>query len=156
MLVTVGLAISGIAQLLIPLVPRDLVDTSLLGGVLTIAPAVLVVVLIAGIGEAIAFPAQQAVFVEIGRRVGMASLMGLNSMGNSIGFLAGSLIGAAVVAQFGISAVFTYAGLTMFVGIALFLVLMRRAAGILARERLAAAENGAAADGGAPVGGFAR
>ena len=156
MLVTVGLAISGIAQLLIPLVPRDLVDTSLLGGVLTIAPAVLVVVLIAGIGEAIAFPAQQAVFVEIGRRVGMASLMGLNSMGNSIGFLAGSLIGAAVVAQFGISAVFTYAGLTMFVGIALFLVLMRRAARILARERLAAAANGTAAHGAPPVGGFAR
>ncbi|MDA0365660.1 MAG: MFS transporter [Chloroflexi bacterium] len=138
MLVTIGLAISGAAQLLIPLVPRDLVETSLFGGVMTIAPAVLAVVMIAGVGEAIAFPAQQAVFVDVGRRVGMASLMGLNSMGNSIGFLAGSLIGAAVVAQFGISAVFTYAGLMMFVGIALFLVLMRRAARLIERERQAA------------------
>jgi len=52
----------------------------------------------------------------------------LNQMGGAIGFLSGSLIGAAVVSNFGIDAVFRYAGIVSFLGAFVFLLLMRRAA----------------------------
>src|SRR5690606_19417295 len=83
--------------------------------------------LLAGLGEAIAQPSQQAVFVEVGRKVGMGSLMGLNSMGSSLGFLGGSLVGAAVKSALGIEAVFYMAGVAALAGVLLFNVLMRRA-----------------------------
>jgi len=127
MLVTVGLTISGVAQLSIPLVPEALFDTAILGTALTVAPWILLAMLIAGIGEAIGQPAQQAVFVEVGRKVGMGSLMGLNSMGSSIGFLGGSLLGALVKSTMGIESVFYMAGGASLVGVIVFNLLMLRA-----------------------------
>jgi DHA1 family multidrug resistance protein-like MFS transporter len=128
LLVVIGLSISGVGQLLIPLVPASLVDTSIAGIEMTIAPWVLAVLVIAGIAESLAFPAQQAVFVTIGRRVGMGSLMGLNSMGSSAGFLTGSLLGAGIVGWFGIEAVFIAAGGVTLFGTLMFWLLMHRAA----------------------------
>ncbi len=128
MLVTVGLTVSGLAQFAIPLVPEAVRDSTVLGAGLTWAPWVLLAMLIAGIGEAVAQPSQQAVFVEVGRKVGMGSLMGLNSMGSSLGFLGGSLVGAAVKSAFGIESVFYMAGVASLAGVVLFNVLMRRAA----------------------------
>ena len=126
-MVMVGLGISALGQFLTPMVPRDLVETSFLGNALVVAPWLLVVVLAVGLAEAIAWPAQQAIFVTVGRRVGMGSIMGLNQMGNSVGFLTGSLVGALVVSMFGLDAVFRYAGIVTIVGALAFFVLMRRA-----------------------------
>jgi predicted MFS family arabinose efflux permease len=126
-LVTVGLAVSGVAQFSIPLLPDALQETSMLGAAMTVAPWVLVAMLVAGIGEAVAQPSQQAVFVEVGRKVGMGSLMGLNSMGSSLGFLSGSLLGAVVKSALGIEYVFYMAGTASIVGLVAFNLLMRRA-----------------------------
>ncbi len=122
-LVAVGLGLMTVSMLLIPVVPRTLVAL----GPVDLAPWVLAAILVAGVGESFAMPAQQAVFVTLGRVVGMGSLMGLNNMGMSSGFLFGSLVGAAVVASLGISAVFVFAGLLMAAGIVLYVAIMRGA-----------------------------
>jgi DHA1 family multidrug resistance protein-like MFS transporter len=136
-LVVAGLSVAAVAQFVIPDLPRDLVDTSLFGGTMRLAPWLLVTIVIVGIGEAFAFPAQQAIFVSIGRRVGMGSMMGLNQMGGGFGFLLGSLVGAWVVSGIGIDAVFRAAGVITIVGAVLFAVMMSRALG-----REAAASSG--------------
>jgi MFS family permease len=129
-----------VGQFVFPSVPRTLVDASLLGEPLVIAPWLLLLVAIVGFAEAIAFPAQQAIFVTVGRSVGMGSIMGLNQMGSSVGFLSGSLLGALVVSVWDLDAVFRYAGILTLVGAAVFAVLMLRANRELraaeARERL--------------------
>ncbi len=130
-LVVGGLSVAAVAQFVIPDLPRDLVDSSFFGGSMTYAPWLLAIIVIVGIGEAFAFPAEQAIFVSIGRKVGMGSMMGLNQMGGGIGFLGGSLVGAAVVAGIGIDAVFRAAGIITLVGAVLFAVMMSRA---IARE----------------------
>lgn len=127
-LVVVGLGIAGVAQFSIPLVPHNLIEADVFGDALVMAPWVLVALLIAGLAESLAFPSQQAIFVQIGRKVGMASIMGINSMGSSAGFLAGSLLGAVVKTQFGIASVFYFSGISAVVGLAAFVILMRRAA----------------------------
>ena len=140
-LVVVAFSISALGQFLIPSLPRDLVDTSLFGTALVIAPWLLVLMVCIGFAEAFAMPASQAIFVSVGRTVGMGSIMGLNQMGGAIGFLSGSLIGALVVANFGVDAVFRYAGIATFLGSLVFLALMRRAAAELrAAEALPAPE----------------
>lgn len=131
-LVMIGLGFSALGQFLLPAVPRDLVSTSLLGNAVVLAPWLLATMVFVGIAEAIAWPAQQAIFVTVGRAVGMGSIMGLNQMGGSVGFLGGSLVGALVVDTFGIDAVFRYAGIATLLGAMLFFVLMRRAADDLA------------------------
>lgn len=93
---------------------------------MTMAPWVLAALLVAGVAESLATPAQQAIFVQLGRRGGMGSLMGLNAMGNAIGFLSGSLVGAFVKDALGIEAVFTFAGVITAGGAAIFVVLMSR------------------------------
>ncbi len=128
MLVVIGLAIAGVAQFVVPLVPHNLLRMDFFGDVLVMAPWVLVALLVAGLAESLAFPSQQAIFVQIGRKVGMGSIMGINSMGSSAGFLAGSLLGAVVKTQFGIASVFYFAGISAVVGLVVFVLLMRRAA----------------------------
>lgn len=125
-LVAIGLFISGIAVVSIPLVPRTLVDTSILGPAMTVAPWVLGALLLAGVAESLATPAQQAIFVQIGRQGGMGSLMGLNAMGNAVGFLSGSLLGALVKDLLGIEAVFAFAGIVTIAGMVIFVFLMTR------------------------------
>lgn len=127
-LVSLGLVVSGIAQFSVPFVPHSLVETQFFGDALVMAPWVLLVLVIAGVGEAIELPAQQAILVQVGRKVGMGSLMGLNSMGSSAGFLSGSLVGAYIKSAFGIESVFTFAGVASLAGMAVFILLMRRAA----------------------------
>lgn len=134
-LVAVGLVLMGISQLLLPLVPGSLADV----GPLTIAPWVLATVLIAGVGESLSMPSQQAIFVTLGRVVGMGSLMGLNNMAMSTGFLAGSLVGAAIVEWFGIRAVFVFAAGLMFAGMIFYVIVMSRARGELEEAQAHAA-----------------
>ncbi len=136
-LVVAGLGVAAVAQFVIPDLPRGLVDVSLFGGTMPVVPWLLVTIVIVGIGEAFAFPAQQAIFVSIGRRVGMGSMMGLNQMGGGAGFLGGSLVGAAFVAGFGIDSVFRAAGVITIAGALLFAVMMTRALARNAREERA-------------------
>lgn len=126
-LVASGLAVAALCLFVIPDLPQTLVDVSILGDTMVTAPWLLVVFVAMGMAEAFAMPAQQALFVEAGRRGGMGAVMSLNQMASSLGFLGGSLIGAAVVSAFGLEAVFRFAGLLVFTGVAAFWVLMRRA-----------------------------
>jgi MFS family permease len=133
-LVVGGLGVAAVAQFVIPDLPRGAVDVSLFGGTMPIVPWLLVTIVIVGLGEAFAFPAEQAIFVSIGRKVGMGSMMGLNQMGGGAGFLAGSLVGAGFVAQFGIESVFRAAGVITLLGALLFALMMTRALARAAAE----------------------
>jgi MFS family permease len=123
-LVIVGLVIAGLGQLVVPSVPHGIVQ---LGDDFVVIPPLLVLYTAIGIGEAVVWPAQQAIFVEAGRRVGMGAVMGLNQMGGSFGFLSGSMLSAGIVALFGLEASFRYAGIATLAGALLFFLLMRRA-----------------------------
>lgn len=138
-MVVIGFVIAGIGQFVIPDLPRTLVHPTMLGGALVIAPWVLLMYLLIGAGEALATPAQNAIFVQAGREVGMGTVMALNQTGSSAGFLGGSLIGAAIVGVFGLEAAFRYAGIAVVLGALTFAVLMRRSRATL-RVPLAIAE----------------
>jgi predicted MFS family arabinose efflux permease len=127
-LVVTAFSISALGQFLIPSLPRGLVDTTVFGTELVISPWLLLMMISVGCAEAFAMPASQAIFVSVGRSVGMGSIMGLNQMGGAVGFLTGSMIGAVVVSNLGIDAVFRYAGIATLAGAFVFLLLMRRAA----------------------------
>ena len=144
-LVFIGLAVAAVAQFLFPSLPRELAHGTLLGEPITFSPWLLGAMAIVGLAEALAFPAQQAIFVSVGRHVGMSSIMGLNQMGNSVGFLSGSLVGALVVSSWGLDAVFRYAGVVTLVGAVAFAVLMLRA-----REEMRVVERGVGPTEGAP------
>ncbi len=154
-LVVGGLSVAAIAQFVIPDLPRDFVDASVFGASIPVVPWLLVTIAIVGIGEAFAFPAEQAIFVSIGRKVGMGSMMGLNQMGGGAGFLGGSLLGAAVVGGLGIDAVFRAAGIITLAGALLFAVMMTRAlrqqADEESRHSTQPREPGATASGGSSV-----
>lgn len=122
-LITVGMVLMAISTVLMPIVP----SATFYIGPVPIVTWLLLSVLIAGVGEALAMPAQQAIFVTLGRVVGMGSLMGLNNMGSSIGFLFGSLAGALVVDTWGIRATFYFAALLLVVGIVIYATIMRSA-----------------------------
>jgi DHA1 family multidrug resistance protein-like MFS transporter len=126
-LIVGGLCLSALAQFLIPDLPRTTFALGLFATPLVIAPWMLVVYLVAGLGDAIERPAESAIFVEAGRRVGMASVMSLNQTASAIGFLSGSLLGAGIVGEFGLAAPFRAAGAITFLGAMLFMLLVRRA-----------------------------
>ena len=126
-LIVGGLTIAAGAQFLIPDLPRTIVHLTLFGSPIAIAPWMLLAYLMAGLGDAIERPAESAVFVQAGRRVGMASVMALNQSGSAVGFLTGSLLGAGMVSAWGLAAPFRAAGAITFLGALLFLLLMRRA-----------------------------
>jgi len=126
-LVALGFGGAALLQFVIPDLPRALTDVSFLGDSIVVAPWLLAVFIGIGVCEALAMPAQQALFVEAGRRAGMGAVMGLNQMGSSVGFLGGSLLGAGVVSVFGLPSVFRFAGLLVLAGVAAFWLLMRRA-----------------------------
>jgi MFS family permease len=144
-LVMIGLGFSAAGQFMIPSLPANVIEGSWFGGAVVIVPWLLALYLLVGVAEAVAFPAQSAIFVTVGRTVGMGSIMGVNQMAGSVGFLGGSLVGAAVVSNFGIENVFRYAGVMSALGAVLFLVLMLRAAEeIREAERVSAELSGAA------------
>ena len=127
LLVVTGLTGAAVLQFVIPSLPRTLWHGALIGEPITVAPWLFATMCAIGILEGLEQPAQQAIFVTVGRRVGMSSIMGLNQMGNSVGFLSGSLIGAFVVSTWGLDAVFRYAGIVTLAGGGAFAVLMLRA-----------------------------
>jgi MFS family permease len=122
-----GLGGAALCQFVIPDLPKTLTDVSFLGDTVVMAPWLLGIFVVMGMCEALAMPAQQALFVEAGRKAGMGAVMGLNQMGSSVGFLGGSLLGAAIVSAFGLASVFRFAGVLVLVGVVAFWLLMRRA-----------------------------
>lgn len=139
-MVMVGMGGAALAQFIIPSVPSTTTDLTVLGIDFTVVPWLLAVYMALGVAEAIAFPAQAAIFVTVGRTTGMGAIMGMQQMAGSVGFLGGSLLGALVVSTLGIENVFRYAGILTIVGAAVFFVLIRRAGDeIREAERLAAA-----------------
>jgi len=122
-LITAGMVLMALSTVLMPMVPGN---TFYIGPV-PIVYWLLLSVLIAGVGEALSQPAQQAIFVTLGRVVGMGSLMGLNNMGSSLGFLFGSLAGALVVDVWGIRATFYFAALLLSIGIVFYVAIMHAA-----------------------------
>ncbi|MDA1010935.1 MAG: MFS transporter [Chloroflexi bacterium] len=122
-LITAGMILMALSTVLMPMAPSN---TFYIGPV-PIVGWLLLAVLIAGVGEALSQPAQQAIFVTLGRVVGMGSLMGLNNMGSSIGFLFGSLAGALVVDTWGIRATFYFAAILLAVGTVVYVVIMSSA-----------------------------
>ena len=125
-LVLIGLMVAAVGQFFIPDISHAVANLPLPGGSVRILPWLLALYVLIGTAEAVLLPAQNAIFVTIGRRVGMGSIMGMSQMASSIGFLGGSLIGAAVVSAFGIASVFRFAALISVGGAALFLLLIRR------------------------------
>ena len=136
-----GFGIAGAAQFVVPDIPGVMTELSIFGGTLVIVPWLLLLFLVVGLGESIEFPAQQAIFVDAGRAVGMGTIMGITQTAGGVGFLAGSMFGALVVGLWGLDAVFRYAGLAMFLGGLGFWLLMIRA-----RRDFAMLEAAAAAD----------
>ncbi len=122
-----GFGIAGTAQFFVPDIPGVSATIGIFGGELVIVPWLLLLFVFVGLGEAIEFPAQQAIFVDAGRTVGMGTIMGIIQTAGGFGFLAGSMFGALVVSIWGLDAVFRYAGLAMFLGGFGFWLLMRRA-----------------------------
>ena len=136
-----GFGIAGGAQFIVPDIPGVMTELSIFGGTLVIVPWLLLLFLVVGLGESIEFPAQQAIFVDAGRAVGMGTIMGITQTAGGVGFLAGSMFGALVVGIWGLDAVFRYAGLAMFLGGFGFWLLMIRA-----KRDFAMLEAAAAAD----------
>ncbi|MXW23388.1 MAG: MFS transporter [Chloroflexi bacterium] len=136
-----GFGIAGGAQFIVPDIPGAMTELSIFGGTLVIVPWLLLLFLVVGLGESIEFPAQQAIFVDAGRAVGMGTIMGITQTAGGVGFLAGSMFGALVVGIWGLDAVFRYAGLAMFLGGFGFWLLMIRA-----KRDFAMLEAAAAAD----------
>ncbi len=73
-----------------------------------------------GLGGAANRVATQALNVEVGRRVGLATAMGLASTSFASGILLGSLLGGAVVELIGIAGAFRAAAAASFIGALLF------------------------------------
>jgi len=134
-MVMVGFGLAALGQFIVPDVPKSTVDLTLGPIEMTVIPWLLLLFIGIGLAEALSLPAQQAIFVAAGRTVGMSSIMALSQMGQSFGFLAGSLAGAAVVEVWGLEAVFRYAGLIVGAGAVLFYLLMQRAKGEFAQAQ---------------------
>lgn len=74
----------------------------------------------AGVGSAIQGVASRAVTVELGRRLGMATVMSMNSMSFGIGVMVGSLGGGVIADVFDTRAVFIAASASLLVGAIVF------------------------------------
>ena len=96
-----GFGIAGTAQFFVPDIPGVSATIGIFGGELVIVPWLLLLFLFVGLGEAIEFPAQQAIFVDAGRIVGMGTIMGITQTAGGVGFLTGSMVGALVVSIWG-------------------------------------------------------
>ncbi len=146
-LVSIGLGMAAVLQFLVPSVPDHTFEVTLFGATLPILPWLLALYVTLGIAESIAFPAQQAIFVTVGRTTGMGAIMGVQQMAGSVGFLGGALIGAWVVSTFGIDNVFRYAGIGTATGAIVFILLMHRARDEVREAERLGAEAKAAAGG---------
>lgn len=106
----------------------------------------LVVATLFGMGatNGLAAVSASAIQVVAGRRVGMGTMLGLNSAGNGAGIVIGSVVGGLLVTAFSILAAFVFSGLVILGGAAVFVMLTR---GLATREM----EVASALDGTEPV-----
>ena len=75
-----------------------------------------------GVGGALVNVSSQAIQVELGRRLGMATIMSLQSMGFAVGVLVGSLGGGVIVELVDVRTVFLVSGLAVVAGAAFFVL----------------------------------
>ena len=87
----------------------------------------LVIFLIMGLGGAISMPAASAMVIQIGRKLGMGSSMGLFNTAMSIGMIFAPLIAGLVMDSLGVSFVFYIIGAISVVGLIPFYVYTREA-----------------------------
>lgn len=73
---------------------------------------ILALFLLMGLFDSVAFPAASAMAVEVGRSVGMGTVMGILQMALSLGMIGGSVVGGSIMDGFGIRAVFYYTAAT--------------------------------------------
>jgi MFS transporter, DHA1 family, multidrug resistance protein len=85
----------------------------------------LLLLLLMGLGEAVAMVATSAMQVVAGRYVGMGTVIGLGAAGNGVGIVFGSVAGGVLVDWFGLEAAFFFGGIAMISGIPAFLWLTR-------------------------------
>ena len=111
-----GLAVVGLLLTAVTIAP--------LGALNTVVPTITLFVL-AGVGIAIAFVAAAAMQVEAGRRVGMGTVQGLNSAGEGLGILVGSVGGGVMVELLGTDAAFYFGGTAIVLGTIAFAWLTR-------------------------------
>ena len=89
-----------------------------------------------GAAESVLWPAQQAIYVDVGRHIGMGAIMAFTQWASNAGFLVGAILaGAVIVPTFGLEAVFRYTGIAVALGAVAFALMMRRAQPELDRIR---------------------
>jgi len=93
------------------------------GGFAALLPLLMVV----GLGEALAVPSATAIGVGRGREFGMGSVMGLANMSNAIAMLLSSMVGGAIETSFGIDWVFRSAAFAGLAAAIAFYFFMHRA-----------------------------
>ncbi len=98
--------------------------------------ALLPLLMLIGLSEAMAVPSATAVGVGRGREFGMGSVMGLANMSNAVAMLLGSVGGGVIETSVGIEWVFRAAGIAGLACVLTFFFFMRRAK-IRAAEALA-------------------
>lgn len=111
-----------------PLVAIGLMATAIQLVLLGIVPAyAFAIVLLLGMGasNALSQVSSGAIQVVAGRRVGMGTVLGLGSAGNGFGMFIGSVVGGLLYDQYGLGAAFLFGGVTMALGVLVFLALTR-------------------------------
>ena len=127
-LVIGGMLAVAVWQLLIPALPATIIDLPLLGGTVPIAPWLLGMFVLMGLSLSVVNPSQQAIYVDVGRHIGMGAIMSLTQWTSNAGFLFGAVIaGTVIVPVFGLEAVFRYTGIVIILGVLVFALMMRRA-----------------------------
>ena len=127
-LVIGGMLAIALWQLLIPDLPGTIVELPLLGGTVPIAPWLLAIFVLMGLSLSVVNPSQQAIYVDVGRHIGMGAVMSLTQWTSNAGFLLGAVVaGTVIVPLFGLEAVFRYTGIVMTFGVVAFALMMRRA-----------------------------
>jgi DHA1 family multidrug resistance protein-like MFS transporter len=109
-------------------------------GITETLAVILVLLLGMGLGASASMVASGAMQVDVGRSVGMGTVIGLGSMGNGIGVVFGSVVGGFFAGRFGAPAAFYFAAVVMLLGIPVFLWLTGLRGAAAVREARAAAD----------------
>ncbi|MDY6854625.1 MAG: MFS transporter [Thermodesulfobacteriota bacterium] len=86
----------------------------------------LMIAITMGFAGAISIPATAALSVEVGRELGMGSVMGIFSMAMSLGMASGPITGGLLMDFLGIRSVFIFGGSMGFIATGLFFWFMKR------------------------------
>lgn len=135
-LVLFGLLAMAVWQLLIPALPGTTFEAPIFSDSLVIAPWLLLIFILMGSTDSVLWPAQQALYVDVGRHIGMGAVMSFTQWTSNMFFLTGAVVaGTVIVPTFGLEAVFRYTGIVVAIGALGFWLMMRRAKADLQHAR---------------------